>query len=395
MRTKVRSASARNQEGSVIIIVMMFALVFLIIGSALFVLVRSSNSGTALERKDVKAFNVAEAGVDAALVSLRITWPAYDDATPVIVDPEQFRDFYDDLKEFPNPRDGQLFIEAVTYDNTTGNPTSDRDTPVLYDKNGDDKMWIDSEADVDNARHRILVLAERLKLPVEIPDVALVANTAGGNGQGLDVSVDPAYHGSIPEGGALAVYTGKGAFHKDVCPGADISLVTVPTNPFSDYVPDALIGILKQMAQTATPRSFFDDTNGASAAASAFLSDQDTGPGSVVYLESSEDPITIAGNTPMGSPERPAIVVVDTMNSGCAIDWRGTSQFYGVVIVVGDALLRGTNDIRGCVLSAGAVENKGGPGIRYNGDYIRRLNEQYTLSVAIVPNTWEEYTVPK
>ena len=50
---------------------MMFALVFLIIGSALFVLVRSSNSGTALERKDVKAFNVAEAGVDAALVSLR------------------------------------------------------------------------------------------------------------------------------------------------------------------------------------------------------------------------------------------------------------------------------------------------------------------------------------
>ncbi len=96
----------------------------------------------------------------------------------------------------------------------------------------------------------------------------------------------------------------------------------------------------------------------------------DTGPGSVVYLESSENPITIGGNTPMGSPERPAIVVVDTLNSGHAIDWRGTSQFYGVVIVVGDAMLRGTHDIRGCVLSAGAVENKGGPGVRYNGDCV-------------------------
>ena len=313
------------------------------------------------------------------------------------MDPTEFRDFYSDTKEFPDPSHGQ-FIEALTYDNTPDNPTSDPSKRVTYDSNGDDKMWIDSEGDVDDARHRILVLAERLKMPVELPDVALVANTAGGNGQGLDVSVDPDYravNGSIPAGGALAVYTGKGAFNKDICPGADISVVTVPTNPFSDYVPDSLIAILKRMAQRATPQSFFDDTNGASAAASAFLSDPDTGPGSVVYLESSEDPITIGGNTPMGSPERPAIVVVDTLNSGHAIDWRGTSQFYGVVIVVGDAMLRGTHDIRGCVLSAGAVENKGGPGVRYNGDYIRRLNEQHTLSVALVPNTWEEYTVPE
>ena len=88
-------------------------------------------------------------------------------------------------------------------------------------------------------------------------------------------------------------------------------------------------------------------------AASVFLSDPDTGPGSVVYLESTEEPIVIAGNTPMGSPEKPVILVVDTKNSGHAIDWRGTSQFYGVVIVVGDAVLRGTNDICGCVLSDG------------------------------------------
>ena len=214
----------------------------------------------------------------------------------------------------------------MTYDNTPDNPTSDASKRVTYDSNGDDKMWIDSEGDVDNARHRILVLAERLKLPVEIPDVALVANTAGGNGQGLDVSVDPAYRGSIPAGGALAVYTGKGSFNKDVCPGADISLVTVPANPFSDYVPDSLIAVLKRMAQNAKPQIVLRRHDGASEAASAFLSDQVTGPGSVVYLESSEDPITIAGNTPMGSPARPAIVVVDTKNHGHAIDWRGTSS---------------------------------------------------------------------
>ena len=257
-------------------------------------------------------------------------------------------------------------------------------------------MWIDSEADVDNDRHRILVLVKRLKIPVELPDVALVANTAGGNGQGLDVSVDPNYTGSIPEvngvTGAAVVYTGKGTFKKDVSPGANIQVVTVPSNPFWSYVSPALIGNLREMALSAEPESYF--LNDAEAA-SVFLSDPDTGPGSIVYLESTEEPIIIAGNTPMGSPDKPVILVIDTQNSGYAIDWRGTSQFYGVVIVVGNAELRGTNDISGCVLSEGSVENKGGPGVRYNGDYIRRLNQMHTLSVAMVPNSWEEYTVPK
>ena len=312
MRTRVGLASARDQKGSVIIIVMMFALVFLIIGSALFVLVRSSNSGTALERKDVKAFNVAEAGVDAALVSLRVSWPRASGES-VTVDPIEFRSFYSDTKEFPDPSHGQ-FIEAVTYDNTPDNPTSDPSKRVTYDSNGDDKMWIDSEGDVDNARHRILVLAERLKLPVEIPDVALVANTAGGNGQGLDVSVDPDYHGSIPAGGALAVYTGKGTFNKDVCPGADISVVTVPTNPFSDYVPDSLIGILKRMAQNADPSVVLRRHEWRVRGSKRLPRRPGHWPRQRGLRGEQRIPIAIgsAGNTPMGSPERPAILVIDT-----------------------------------------------------------------------------------
>jgi hypothetical protein len=398
MRPSLRLGGRASQEGSIIVIVMMFAMVFLIIGSALFVLLRSSNSATQLERKDVKAFNVAEAGIDAAMVALKASWPRASTQS-VTVDPAEFRDLgFSDTQEFPESSHGQ-FIEAVTYDNSADNPTSNEDNRVFYDKNGDDIMWIDSEALVDNARHRILVLVERLKMPVAIPDLALVASTAGGNGQGLDIGVDPAYYnpplinGSIPEGGADIWYTGKGTFNKDVSPGANIELITVPTSPFSEKVPDSLVALLKQMAQNAVPVSYFDDTNGKSAAASAFLCSS-AGPGSVVYLKCNEDPITIAGNTAMGSPEKPVILVVDARNSSNpAIDWRGTCRFYGVVIVLGDVLLRGTMDIAGCVLCSGGVENKGGPGILYNGDYIRRVNEMHTLSVALVPNTWEEYTI--
>jgi hypothetical protein len=374
---------------------MMFVVVFLIIGTALFVLTRASNDATEVERRDVKAFNVAEAGVDAAMAELKGGWPRFSTDPAIAVDPAEFRSLYANTTQFPDPTHGQ-FINSITYDNTSDNPTSKPGKRLSYDSNGDDIMWIDSEADVGNDRHRILVQVKRLKLPVELPDVALVANTAGGNGQGLDVSVDPDYHGSIPEvngkAGAAVVYTGKGTFKKDVSPGANIQVITQTANPFWNYVSPALIGNLREMAIAAEPKSFFVND---AAAASAFLSDPLRSPGSVVYLESTEEPIVIAGTTDMGTPQKPVILVIDTKNSGYAIDWRGTSKFYGVVIVVGNAELRGTNDICGCVLSEGSVENKGGPGIRYNGDYIRRLNTLHTLSVAMVPNTWEEYTVPK
>lgn len=387
---------------------MIFAMVFLILVSALFVLNRNSNSATLLERKDVKAFNVAEAGIDAAIVALKANWPRTE-GEDVTVDPTDFRNYaYPDTEEYPDPSHGQ-FIQAVAYDDNPGSspnddPRTNEDERVFYDFNDsqpNDIMWIDSEALVDNVRHRILVQVERLTMPVEIPDVALVANTAGGNGQGLKVDVDPAYSGSFPEkddqGNPYVgvYYTGKGTFPKDVNTGPNIKLETVPESPFSEKVPDSLIGGLKQMAQSANPVSYFDDSDGATAVAS-FLCDADTGPGSVVYFETASSAIEIAGNSEIGTAAKPVILVVDaSAATNPVIDWKGTSAFNGVLIVIGDVLLRGTHDITGCVLSDGAVENKGGPGILYNGDYIRRVNELHTLSVVLVPNTWEEYTIPE
>ena len=166
-------------------------------------LTRTSNDATELERIDVKAFNVAEAGVDAAMAELKTGWPRFSTDPSVVVDPTEFRSLYSNATQFPDPSHGE-FINAITYDNTADNPTSVEDNRKFHDSNKDDIMWIDSEADVDNNRHRILVLVKRLKIPVELPDVALVANTAGGNGQGLDVSVDPDYTGSIPEVNGVA-----------------------------------------------------------------------------------------------------------------------------------------------------------------------------------------------
>jgi len=400
MRSPVTPGSRKNQEGSVIIIVMIFAFVLTMIGVGLFFLLNSSNASVALERKDVKAFNVAEAGVDSAMVELRSGWPREAGADPTVplvyVDPTEFRALYDE-KEFPDPTHDQ-FIQAITYDDTGDNPTSVPANRVYYDSNQNKIMWVDSEALVDNARHRILVKVQRLTMPVQIPDMALAASYAGGNAHGLNVEVDPDYTGSIPDGGAEVRYIGKAPdMNAGVNPGANIDVVADAGFDFSQYVPDSLIGVLMQLAKDAG--SYFDDSN-THAEVAAYLCNETTGPGSMVYYKTDVGgELEFAGaKSDMGTPELPLVFVVDARGASgtTTVDLRGNGDFHGVLIVLGNVLLRGTSrQPTGCVLCEGSVENKGGPSVRYNGDYIRKLNDMYTLSVAMVPNSWEEYTIAK
>ena len=67
-----------GERGSVIVIAMVFVMIFIIIGVALYWLISSQTRSTETERTDVKAFNVAEAGVDAGMLALKLDWPRHD-----------------------------------------------------------------------------------------------------------------------------------------------------------------------------------------------------------------------------------------------------------------------------------------------------------------------------
>ena len=76
---------------------------------------------------------------------------------------------------------------------------------------------------------------------------------------------------------------------------------------------------------------------------------------------------------------------------------EGTADFYGIIVVKGNPFIRGTSSIYGSFISSGTITNKGNgtlPEINYNGNIIKQINRAYTISVNIVPNTWEEYAVP-
>jgi hypothetical protein len=68
------------------------------------------------------------------------------------------------------------------------------------------------------------------------------------------------------------------------------------------------------------------------------------------------------------------------------------------MVTIGDNELRGTSAMHGAVYCSGTFSNKGNGNsgeINYNRTVINNINRQYVIDVNIVPNTWEEYTLPR
>jgi hypothetical protein len=423
-RTSNHTDNGRS-EGSVVIIVMMFILVILALGVALFSMVKFSIGGTELERKEVKAFNVAEAGVDTGMRTLKLQWPA---TTAVAVDETAFRAQFS-TTNFPNPTSGAGdFINVAFYDddNSTdelGPPTSG--SPA-YDANGNGRMWVDSEANSDNDRHRIMVLTQRETWNLSLPQHAMYASNVIGNGPGLRVRVDPNQPMHCPQCGLLMATRPNDGF----CPGCGVRLPDLPTKvaawyktsegkPINDDPPSTkatvapdgmtfdnmistkLIHALAGIAQSQG--TYYDDV--VTAAPSIDWASIDTGttllksangPGKIIYMKSAT-PIVIAANTQLGSRENPIVLILDCPGIN-ALDFRGGADFFGSIVSTGSLELRGTSSFWGQIFARDDLESKGGgtsPEINYNLDIINRINQTYTISVAIVPNTWEEYTVAR
>jgi hypothetical protein len=386
--TRRARRAARDERGTAIIIAMAFMFIFLLMGLALVLLLQSARSGTELERADVKAFNVAEAGVDAGMLALKLGWP--DTAlSPTSVDDSLLKT----ALQSANPRlydpsrsSASEFLDVVLYDNVD----EDGDTTMIpysqapdWDSNEDGMMFVDSRSNVDDNRRRIIILAQRQHWPFEFPgNRAMWATSAGANGQGLKVYVDPL----SPVQTATAYWDTD--FGKGVEMGSGVARDT-QTATWDQVVSPQTWLSLERIAQGNG--TYFTSAT----AASAFLAQGNSG-GSVVFVKANSA-VTVVGNTQMGTRDNPLILVLDTPEgSNNTIDLRGTSDFYGIIIVKGNAMIRGTASIWGQMLASGTIEGKGTgsvPEINYNSQVLDNLNRTYIISVNIVPNTWEEYTV--
>jgi hypothetical protein len=75
--------------------------------------------------------------------------------------------------------------------------------------------------------------------------------------------------------------------------------------------------------------------------------------GKVVYIKANSA-VTISGHSQIGTVDEPVVVVIDTPDgSQNTWDLRGTADFYGILVTVGDSTLRGTCGIHGAMYCSG------------------------------------------
>jgi len=279
------------------------------------------------------------------------------------------------------------FLRVSVYDNSSltqlfVSEPPDLDQRRYWDFNADGMMFVDATSDVQDDRHRILLLAERQTWNLEFPlGTTLFATEVDANGQGLDIVIE--------DGGPPVWYDVSDTTGKGINAGDGIQPMATSAE-FEELITPALIHALEGLA---TERgTYFTDGE----LAEDFLTGDDEG-GSVVYVKSAI-PVDIASNVQIGSVAAPVVVVIDTPDGSVnGWDMRGSADFYGVLVVVGDTTLKGTCSTHGAIFTSGTLLNQGNgtdPELCYNFTVIKNLNRQYVLSVNIVPNSWEEYAIP-
>jgi len=389
----------RNQQGAVIVIAMIFVMIFTILGVALYWLINSQTHSTELERTDIKAFNVAEAGIDAGMLSLKLDWPSRSADTASVDNALLKTSIQENTTGLWDPKNSSPseFLQVTMYDNvdtTAGGPpyptTSVADPAApRWDSNADGKMFVDSTGNVDDDRHRILILAQRQDWRLTFaPKLALWASLVDSNGQGLEVMIEngtpPVYY-DVHDVEHKGLDVGEGCFN------------TLTSTAFSEVITEAQRHALEVIARGQ--KTYFEGPAGTSAA-NTLLADGGAN-GKVVYVKSSSS-VVLGGDKQIGTEEEPVVVVIDTRDApaGTINGWdiRGEAKFYGVLVTIGNCELRGTCSNHGALYCSGTLKNDGNGSsgeILYNQKVINNINSQYVINVNIVPNTWEEYTLPR
>lgn len=411
----------RGQCGAVMVVAIAFVAVFLILGAALYMLTTSQIKATELERTEVKAFNVAEAGIDAGLLALRLNWPAHEPASEedtIGVDAEQLKQTLQEAVPSlwdPTRSDPSEFLQVKIYDNVDKEGTT---TSVAYpsapkwDSNGDNQMFVDASSNVDDDRHRIIVLAERQRLDLGLGGYALLAgkirfNAQGqGGGQKIRINIDQdGQEGVTADVTCGGVIDQHGNDEPDWGKAIELNSDGLELNTYfpgvDHLITDVLKGDLMRAAQAMG--SYFEGSDAATQAEDYMESGN--ADGKIVYVKSDGNvALTLrpsqGNDNQIGSVSEPVVLVIDAPDGSThqLYDQGGNIRFNGVVIVLGDTTLRGTCSIHGALYCTGTLDNNGvgaDDEIYYNQSIIDRINRQYTLGVSTVPNTWEEYTLPR
>lgn len=373
----------RGQQGATLVLIIGVVATLAILAAAMVLLLTNVQHNTATHRTQSKAFNVAEAGLDAGQAALWVNWP--EDATEgaaLSVDPTDFKQQFD-ADEFPDPTTGQFIdVEFVDDDGDAVNPGMN--TACNYDNNGNGYMWIVSEGATGSRVAKVQAMVKKVTFDMLIKEgVALYTDgllEIKGTGNQPVIGIDPpatvasVYCGTGPDAHGNPDYEAG----VSVNPDSETTLQDVFPDDTLNYLIEVAVGAGKYYetqadvpteAWATEPRVIVIDHGGVDA---KDLPDTDTDAG---------------GHATVWSEDEPGVLII------LDGDLNQTGQkktIYGIVYIVNGLLLRGNAEIHGMCVAVGSADCRGTRAVNYNANVLANLNRPRVLSVKLVPNTWRE-----
>jgi hypothetical protein len=358
-----------------------------ILAAAMVMLSLNVMHNTGAQGMEVKAFNVAEAGLDTGQQILWASWPG-PGATQPTVDETAFQNQFPASK-FPAPVSG-AFIDVQFYDDDGAplpNPGINRDVHV--DENDNGIMWIESRGATGGGSAKVVACVERVSRDTQIRDGVAIFTEGDleikGTGFQPVVGLDPpATAAQVLAGGGID-FNGQADTELGIVQEAHTSVT------LEDVFPSEILLNIITSGKRFYNWGAYVSWKSAHPGIEPFSTDPriiiiETGNVDAKNLPDTDvDPAT--GLDTVWSEADPGILVVLDGN----FDQTGQKKtIYGIVYVADGLVLGGNAEIHGMVVAKGWGNLHGTRAVVYNQNVIDNLQRPLTLSVKLVPNTWRE-----
>ena len=368
-----------NERGATLILIIGVVAALAILAAAMAVLTVNVQHNTATARTQSKAFNVAEAGIDAGQAALWVSWPTDAAAgSSLQVDPTTFQHQFSST-EFPEPKTGP-FIDVKFYDDEGASANPGMNEDKNYDFNNNGYMWVVSSGATGTRAAKVQAMVKKVTLDARIREgVGLLTEgvlTTKGTGDQPVVGLDPpAAAASVY---AIGGWNGNGNTEME----GGISLNPDADTDLNDIFPDVILQYLSDDVARPALKVYHTQADIPAAAWS-------TQPRVIVIEQGGVDAKDIpdTDGSSLWSEDDPGILIV---LSG---DMKQTGQkktIYGIVYLMNGILLEGNAEIHGMCIAKGSADLRGTRAVNYNANVIANLNRPIVLSVKQVPNTWRE-----
>ena len=394
-----------SENGSSLVVFLGVAATLMVMGAGLLMLVLNTQHSSRREATRTKAFNVAEAALDVAMMELAKTWPT-DSTTPFVFSDATyasgFRSTFES-GEFPNPTSNDAsFVSVQIVDDEP--PYNNYD----YGPDGPNgRLIVDAQAVVGKASARVRATVQANYYPVPIaPDTAGHGeggiDRVGGSTTSVNTPLVQVLQWPV-EPNVPLYYSSNGT-----APSSDLGAIGMQPRIATreEILPTSAIEDIVQLAKDKN-RYFGQDADQphiapdgsehtySTASLAWDAANSECSQRGLIVIDAPGAGVTLhLGPGELNSEAQPGILMIMDRRSAqrASLSLAGNTTFWGLIYNQGSVELTGTGtcQIIGAVITDGVLTLGGTANIWYHAGVMSRLSSQIVTRARFVPGGWRE-----